>query len=339
MSDGLLLKANEWLVSRLPEKMIEERGAAYLAGSSIEEGLESIQEYYHHKYSPYHALSTVDILSEAAKSKEQADRYFNTYLKIIEELPKRFEFGYHPHACPVSVSVKPSAICWEHGPGDSLYFDPNTPLLPRLEQLVKEARARKVDVTLDMEDHRWTSTSLDTAQQLWKKGYSNLGVAFQSRLHRTKKDLEERIEKTKYPFDKKQLRGRICIGTYRENKDIACSKREAKIRLLERCAELFSAGIYVKLATHDKGVINDFLELTERAQIEGRRYEFQFLKGVPAAEEELIPMLLKIGKKVRLYMPIELSPEEGNPYMIRRMKEDPSLLWCGIKSEWHKIWH
>ncbi|MEK6950609.1 MAG: hypothetical protein AABX13_02705 [Nanoarchaeota archaeon] len=46
------------------------------------------------------------------------------------------------------------------------------------EKIVKFAYDRNLDVTLDMEDHCWTTASLEAAQQLWKRGADNLGKYF-----------------------------------------------------------------------------------------------------------------------------------------------------------------
>ena len=122
------------------------------------------------------------------------------------------------------------------------------------ERIVKYAKENGIDVTLDAEEHDWTNLSLNAAKKLWDEGYNNLGIVLQSRLNRTEKDVADIKEiVSKYDEDfRKKLRVRACIGTYKEPPEIAATEdKEIKKRLVDRIKELFEAGVYVEIATHD----------------------------------------------------------------------------------------
>lgn len=56
--------------------------------------------------------------------------------------------------------------------------------------------------------------------------------------------------------------------------------------------------------------------------------EFQFLKGVQKAYQ-IEKELLGKGFTVRYYMPAELKPGDGVPYMKRRLEANPGMVFVG----------
>lgn len=80
-------------------------------------------------------------------------------------------------------------------------------------------------------------------------------------------------------------------------------------------------------------MINDVIK---PRNISRDRFEFQFLKGVESGYI-IEPKLKDLGYKVRYYMPFEIQKYEGVPYMIRRLIENPTLLWYGFKNLMQKF--
>ncbi|MBI2668397.1 proline dehydrogenase family protein [Candidatus Woesearchaeota archaeon] len=324
---------NRAAISLLPKRVISTLGRPYLAGSSLEEGFQAVQE----NYTDCGRYSTFDILGEEATTKQEADHYLLSYIQAAHFFSSIF-CGQSPHQRPVSLSVKPSSICAIVS-AEPLQLDASTPLPERLEQLC--GHAADLDVTLDMEDHRWTDVSLSAAEELLEKGYTNLGIVLQSRLNRTQQDIDYYLSRPSYPFPKEKIRVRACIGIYNEPEEIATNNiPEAKNRLVKRILELFAAGVYVEIATHDQEVIDRLLPLIDHYERSGiispERYEFQFLRGVQAGEV-LGEQLRQRGKIVREYMPIELAPGLGAAYVKRRLKANPRLVVLGSKNFFNKL--
>lgn len=303
------------------KKIFNSLAEAYVGGHSIEEGLKTIEDYYSKGL-----FSTFNILREPATTVEKSDRCVDAYKNMVDMIDHTFKKDK-----PTSISVEPNVISAVDEETQKI-IHPETPLDLRLEKIVRYAAEKNIDVTLDMEDHSWTDVSLEAAQYIWNQGLK-LGIVLQSRLHRTKDDIKKLFIEKEYEIPKKYIRVRVCIGIYNETKDIATnSKKEAKKRLIEQIAELFDAGVYVEIATHDKKVIDRIInEIIKPRNISRDIFEFQFLKGVHIAYK-IKDRLMDEGYKVRFYIPTELNTGDGFPYMIFRLNANPAMVLYGVKN-------
>lgn len=326
------------LINALPDSVIESAGKRYLVGNSLIEGIDNICRL-HEKFDYF---SSFDIVGEDASTTEEADDTLNYYLDAIEMISGRFNFGEHPHQKPVSISVKPSAICLVYKKPDKVTFDSRTPLEQQLGLIAKVAGDKKIDVTLDMEDHRYTDQSLEALRSLWSAGYNHLGGVLQSSLNRTETDLwriaenaagerrglVSRIHRAARGESYRARRIRLCRGIYSEPKEIATSsKKEAKSRLCKGTGILLDHGIYLEIATHDPRIITE-IEINHLWRRDQTNSEFQFLLGVPVAEKVLAPRLSREGYTVRFYTPVKIK-DSGRKYMRRRLIESPGMILDG----------
>lgn len=310
----------------LGKRLIRFLGRDYLAGSSLEKGFAIMRAYLQKG-----RRSAFDILGEDARSREEADRYLEAYKKTIDHITSFYKEN------EVTVSIKPTSICAI----DGYKVLASTPLLPRHRELVSYAKSKNVNVTIDMEDHHWTDYTLMIVQTLWKEGYDNLGVALQSRLKRTPEDIKNLFFEGKYHIPKEKIKVRIVIGVYREPPFLATNNREeAKRKLVDQAKQLFRAGVYVKIATHDHRCIRELIQFIRQNNIPPTRFEFQFLKGVQNAYK-IEKELLSYGYIVRYYMPVELRKYDGTSYMVRRLLKNPDFMRHGIKNFFQKLftWH
>lgn len=305
------------------KRFIRFLGKDYVAGNSLETGLRVVDDYYKHG-----RKSAFNVLGEAATSKKEADRNVRAYRIAIDWFSKKY--GKNKVA---SISVKPTSICAI----DGIEILKETPLKTRLGEIVKYAKERNIDVTLDMEDHDWTDRTLKVSQDLWDEGYNNLGIVLQSRLNRTKNDIQKVLKK-KYKVHKSKIRVRIVMGVYIEPENIATNNRtEAKKRLVEQVNDLFNLGVYVEIATHDHKILKRIInEIIKPKKISSKRFEFQFLKGVQNAYQ-IEKELMKQNYCVRYYMPVEIIKFEGVPYMVRRLMHNPDFMKHGIKNTFQKL--
>ena len=291
----------------------------YFGGHSLEEGLQSAANLYKDQ----DFRTSMDVLGEDAHTIEDADGYVSDFLNSIRWIRS------HLLQNAISVSLKPSAVCGikERQEGDKKVFDGLLrPLEPTLDIIVNFAKMMGVKVTLDMEDHNYTNISLKAAQYIWNKGYDNFGIVVQSRLDRTEGDINWLFNMSKYSIPMNSIRVRSVLGIYPETSEIASGKSEGKQRLVKRISELFDAGVYVEIATHNAGVIDTIInDIIKPRNIPKDRYEFQFLKGVRSGEAKG-KELKDEGEIVRYYWPFETKAGAGIPYGERRAKANPDFI-------------
>ena len=276
-------------------------------------------------------------MGETSQTTEDAATYIASYKKAINFCTQNFSYAPHPHQQPVTISLKPSLLCNVDHYGEFLRINPLTPLESQLLTIVHYAQQQNISITIDMEDHHWTTHSLNTAKNLWLKRYNNLGIVLQSRLYRTTRDITTYIKTMPYPFSQNKLRVRACIGIYRESPAISTNnKKQMKQMLIKHIADLLNSGVYVEIATHNPSTIDQIITTIidpyeQSGKISPQHYEFQFLHGVHNGKI-IGQQLLDAGKIVRDYMPVELNQGDAFPYMIRRLKANPELLFNALNN-------
>ena len=292
----------------------------YIAGHSLEEGIVTAEKEFraHGRY------ATLDVLGEAARTPEQAQRYVDAYCALIRTIDKKGMFY-------ASVSLKPSAICAVEEDGYTIKESEET-LVQRLIDIVSFAEQKGVKITLDMEDHQWTDRTIKYAKTIWEEGKVNFGTVLQARLKRTETDIQDMFIETTYDIPKETQRVRACIGIYQVPEDMGTNDRyKAKVQLVRRVKELFATGVYVEIATHDPEFVRMIQETIRDQQIPSTRYEFQFLCGVQNAYD-IEKALMDDDALVRYYMPVEIKKGDGIPYMQRRLRKNPDIFLHGIRN-------
>lgn len=168
-------------------------------------------------------------------------------------------------------------------------------------------------LTLDMEDHRYTGRTIDTALRLAHRYPEQIGVAVQAYLHRTPADVDR--------LNEARVQVRICKGAYRESKRIAYQRKtEVDAAFAKLLVRLLEANVYPMIATHDTRLIHFALRQIETLKRDRETFEFQFLLGV---RRDLQERLVKEGYRVRIYVPFG---NEWYPYFRRRLAERPANL-------------
>jgi proline dehydrogenase len=284
---------NQALVNLIPNPLIRVFASPYVAGIGLESGVHTADDLFRGK----NLLSTLDVLGEELDRDEDVEAAVDLYLKMAEYLSDR------PHA---SISLKPTGM----GIHRSYEY-----CRDNIERVLRLATQAGIDVTIDMEDHRFTDITLRMYRELLAK-YRNLGTVLQSRLFRTDQDIDD--------LKGIPARVRLCIGIYVEPSDIALTdKRAMKRKLIEQAERMFDYGHTVEFATHDEPTIEQALDLIRRKRIPKERYEFQFLVGVP--REKMQKRLIADGIRVRLYVPFAERWEHATHYCKRRLANNPNM--------------
>ncbi len=285
----LLNKTIIYLIPLLPKFFVKIFANKYVAGVKTSNALKIVN-----RLNKKGLACTLDILGEHTKDSNEATAITNKYSDILNKITI--------NNLDCNISIKPSHIGSDIS---SKNFNNN------IKKLISTAEEKNNFVRIDMEDSKLTQLTLNTYKDnIEHKDY--LGIVLQAYLLRSKNDLESLSEKSNI---------RLCKGIYNEDKSIAIKDPELinknYIQLLNIA---FAKKIYVGIATHDKKLINDSLEIIKNNKIDRNQFEFQMLYGVPM--NETIESLLKNNYKVRIYVPYGRNWYD---YSIRRIKENPNI--------------
>jgi proline dehydrogenase len=248
---------------------------------------------------------TLDHLGEDTIERRQADGVAAAYVHLLQQLEAaRLTERIRLLTARAEVSVKLSAV------GQALPGDGEKIALEHARTICAEARRVGATVTLDMEDHTTTDSTLEILRQL-RIDFPETGAVLQAYLHRTETDCRE--------LAYGGSRVRLCKGAYKEPASVAYQRRQEVDLSYVRCmrALLDGAG-YPMFATHDPKLIAIATELT--AGRDAHSFEFQMLYGIRPDEQR---RLAAAGHTVRVYVPYG---GEWYGYLMRRLAERPANL-------------
>jgi proline dehydrogenase len=244
-------------------------------------------------------LATIDFLGEDTTDRAQADSVVVAYLDLLTKLREA------RLSSSAEVSIKVSALGLHLRDGPQL-------ALENAELICRAARMADTSVTLDMEDHTATDSTLEILRRL-RKEYPHTGAVLQAYLYRTELDCRDLADAGS--------RVRLCKGAYAEPESVAFQDRHEIDKSYVRCMKILMAGSgFPMLATHDPTLIDIGLKL---ANDHGRRpgdFEFQMLYGIRPTEQR---RLAGLGHAVRVYVPYGT---DWYGYLVRRLAERPSNL-------------
>ena len=249
---------------------------------------------------------TLDYLGEDTTDAAQADATVAAYKDVLAELTAR---GLAPHA---EVSVKLSAI------GQFLPDNGHKVALENARDICRAARNAGTTVTLDMEDHTTTDSTLSILREL-RKDFPETGAVLQAMLHRTEADCRA--------LAYEGSRVRLCKGAYMEPEDVAFQSRLDIDKSYVRCLKVLLAGQgYPMIATHDPRMVQIASSLASRFGRRAGTYEFQMLYGIRPEEQK---RLAAAGETMRVYIPYGT---EWYGYLMRRLAEKPQNLGFFVRS-------
>jgi proline dehydrogenase len=255
-------------------------------------------------------LVTLDFLGEDTLDLEQAEATVAAYLDVLQELAAR---GLSRNA---EVSVKLSAI--GQALPDSIAGGGHKIALENARTICRAARNAGTTVTLDMEDHTTTDSTLAILREL-RKDFPETGAVLQAYLHRTEADCRT--------LAYEGSRVRLCKGAYKEPETVAFQDRLDVDKSYVRCLKVLLAGQgYPMIATHDPRMIEIASSLASRYGRAKGTYEFQMLYGIRPDEQK---RLAAAGETMRVYIPYGT---EWYGYLMRRLAEKPQNLTFFLRS-------
>jgi proline dehydrogenase len=256
---------------------------------------------------------TLDFLGEDTLDREQADATVAAYVDVLQALAAK---GLARNA---EVSVKLSAVGQALGSaGHGPESEGEKVALENARTICRAARNAGTTVTLDMEDHTTTDSTLGILREL-RKDFPETGAVLQAYLHRTEADCRD------LAFEGSRVR--LCKGAYNEPETVAFQDRHEVDKSYVRCLKVLMAGQgYPMVASHDPRMVDIAGALATRHGRAQGSYEYQMLFGIRPDEQR---RLAEAGEKVRVYVPYG---QEWYGYLMRRLAERPSNLRFFVRS-------
>jgi len=274
----------------VPRPLVQRVSSRYVAGETLEDACRVVGDLNRRGRS-----ATIDVLGEEIAHPDEARAIASTYGNVLEAIDRR--------RLDANVSVKLTALGLELG---------YELCRENVEAVVRAAGVRGTFVRIDMEDARFTDSTLRVYRELRAAGLDNVGVVLQACLRRTLGDVRALAD----------LRPnvRVCKGIYAEGPEIAFQEAEEVRRAFVRIVEaLVAGGSYVALATHDEQLIGESICVVEAAGLSLAEYELQFLLGV---RPDRADRLVADGHRLRVYVPFGARWYE---YSVRRLTENPRI--------------
>ncbi|WP_288350647.1 bifunctional proline dehydrogenase/L-glutamate gamma-semialdehyde dehydrogenase PutA [uncultured Thalassospira sp.] len=320
----MIARSGEPVIRKAFNQAMRIMGRQFVMGRTIDEAAERAKanEEKGYRYS-------YDMLGEAARTMEDADRYYKAYEDAINDIG-RVANGRGPIDSP-GISVKLSAI---HPRYDFANYDRvMNELTPRLKQLALLAKKYDIGFTVDAEEANRLDLSLDVIGAVFADpeldGWEGYGLAVQAYQKRAYYVLEWLADLSVKVGRKMMVR--LVKGAYwdtevkfsQENgfEGYPCFTRKASTDVSYlACAKLMLSrrdAFYCQFASHNAHTVASILEMTGN----DRTFEFQRLHGMGEALYEQI--VDKDGENVpcRVYAPVG-THEDLLAYLVRRLLEN-----------------
>ncbi len=285
----LFLARNEGFKNfALKFRIFRNTASRFVAGETLDDAIRAVRQANRQKIT-----GTLDLLGENTLTTDDARSACREIIGILERIQAE------KVDCNVSVKLTQLGLALD----TELTFQ-------HLKDIVQCARERGNFVRVDMEESRYTQTTLDLVNRIHGE-MDNVGTVIQSCLYRSKQDTADLL--------KDHIRIRLVKGAYLEPESVAFrKKKDTDASFVKLMQMLLASGTYHAIATHDEAIINATKEFARNQNIPKGHFEFQMLYGV---RRDLQSRLAQEGYGVRIYIPYG---QRWYPYFMRRLAERPA---------------
>ena len=317
----LFARTGEPVIRQAVTQAMKILGRAFVMGRTIGEALARAKDAESRGY-----RHSFDMLGEAARTRTDAERYFDAYAEAIRAIG-RASAGRGPEVGP-GVSIKLSALSprFELAQHHRLAHE----ILPRLIALAELAAAEDIGLTVDAEEAERLEPSLDViaaaAAAPSLAGWDGFGLAVQAYQKRAPAVIDWAAELARGA--RRRLGLRLVKGAYWDSEikraqahgldayPVFTRKASTDVSYLACAARMFAAGSALRpaFATHNPATLAWILE----AAGPRRDFEFQRLQGMgEALYDQLVPERIAC----RIYAPVG-GHEDLLAYLVRRLLEN-----------------
>ena len=244
-------------------------------------------------------------LGEALTQLADADKVRDHYLWLFDQIKTR--------GLPAHVSIKPTQLGLDQS---------ESACLAHCLALAAKAESVGSALWLDMEDSTYVDRTLKLYEAV-KAKHPSTGLALQSYLFRTPKDLE-RLRPLKPVI-------RLVKGAYAEPANVAFPKKsdtdEAYYQIASTMLEMATTGECTPiLGTHDMPLIGRIIARANELKLAKGRYEVHMLYGIRSKEQQ---RLRAEGHAVTVLVSYG---DAWYRWYMRRLAERPANVWFVAKS-------
>lgn len=313
---GLVARAGEPFVRQGVGAAMRLMGQVFVMGRDIEEAMKRMEGRDHRGFT-----ASFDMLGEAARTRPDAERYFDAYRDAIAAVGKKAERGH-------SISVKLSALHPRYETAKAATCVPE--LSAMLIELARQAASAGVQLTVDAEEAARLEMSLDiiesAARDARLKGWDGLGMAIQAYSKRalpvigwadaigreTGRVMQVRLVKGAYWDSEIKWAQERGLADY----PLFTRKAATDVSYLACARDMLAAeNIRPAFASHNALTIATILEWAGNS----RDFEFQRLHGMGQGLFERL--VREDGYHCRIYAPVG-GHRDLLAYLVRRLLEN-----------------
>ena len=293
---------NAWLRERATKAAFVRRAvSAFMPGETIDDALRAAKEQQRE------GINTIlTRLGENISRVEEAEEVTQHYFEVLDKIAAA--------GLDAQVSVKPTQLGLDQDPAICRQ---------NLDRLIERTEQRNNFLWIDMESSPYVEPTLE----LYRYGRartSKIGVAIQSYLYRTEKDVESLI-----PLGSAI---RMVKGAYLEPPDVAFPRKaDVDENFFKMCVRLLQpdaiqAGCLLHIATHDMALVERLTAWIKANNVPASAYEFAMLYGIQRGHQQ---RMAKEGKRLRVLISYG---EYWFPWYMRRLAERPANVWFVVKN-------
>jgi RHH-type proline utilization regulon transcriptional repressor/proline dehydrogenase/delta 1-pyrroline-5-carboxylate dehydrogenase len=308
----LIARAGEPFVRQAVGAAMKRMGEVFVMGRTISEATKRMKKPENKGFT-----ASFDMLGEAARTKADAERYFEAYFDAIRAVGRDPKAGH-------SISVKLSALHARYEVGQ---YDKCVPeLTDMLAQLASEACSQGIPLTVDAEESERLEMSLDIIGAVAKrpelKGWGGFGMAVQAYGKRARAVIGW-ADKLGRPMHVRLVKGAYWDSEIKRTQVEGLSdyplftrKAATDVSYLACARDMLDAkNIVPAFASHNALTVATILEWAG----ESRDFEFQRLHGMGEGLYERL--VREDGYHCRIYAPVG-GHRDLLAYLVRRLLEN-----------------
>ena len=319
--DSVLAKIGEPFIREAMVKAMQILGRQFVLGSDIEDAMQNAQSLRHKGY-----RMSYDILGEGARTRVDADHYFESYSSAIDYIAERMDKSATRKP---GISVKLSALHPRYEFAQKEICVPE--MIDALKALCKKAAGYDIALTVDAEECARLNISIDIISSILIdpafENWDGFGLAVQA-YHKASLNVIDHMAGIA-KANSRRIQMRLVKGAYWDTeiklaqekglKDFPVYTRKAHsdASYIACAAKMFSHKdvIYPMFGTHNAHTAAAILHLAHKNKAP---FEFQRLFGMGDA---LFSALLEDGAQASIYAPVG-SHKDLLPYLVRRLLEN-----------------
>ena len=324
----LIKRSGEPIIRTAVAQAMRILGRQFVMGRTIKEAVKRAesteQQGYRYSY---------DMLGEAARTEEDAERYFQAYQQALEVIAQHNQAKSPIEAADISVKLSALHPRYHYSQRDRVLKE----LTAKVLQLAQQASQANISLTIDAEETERLDLSLDIIERVFTdpslKDWQGFGLAVQAYQKRAMPVINWLIELAKQQG--RRIMVRLVKGAYwdteiklaqvegLENYPVFTRKTNTDVSYLACVRKLLAAHdtIYPRFATHNAYSVAAVLAMLPNSGRDRHDFEFQCLHGMGQTLYNQIIVETGFNLPCRIYAPVG-NHKDLLPYLVRRLLEN-----------------